>query len=357
MNKGGVYVRDARKDPFARVPVALIDRFGAKIRCNGVAVYTVLAAHASRFTRRTFVGYERMAALLGVNEKTIRRAIDLLLKYRIIHRESGTRKGSKGVNQYILRDIEPAKPSDGAPLFEGQIGEGWTQVSKGRNERKNGDTESASCEDEGGRVGHGCPRGSDTDVQGGLDTGVQPGWTNRGGRVGHFDDRNKEEPDRSNQISTTTTDLAVSPAASQSEAVLVFEAMRKYSPAVDGEAVERLIGACRQMAPDATANEICHFIHEKGEVVCAARRERVGDFSTVSSVRNPLGFLIIAVPKCFKGPALAAWRATATAVAETADVEMLKCKFCGQNVPAVGLKCCPWCRKNFADVVELEKAN
>ena len=47
-----------------------------------------------------------------------------------------------------------------------------------------------------------------------------------------------------------------------------------------------LVDACRSNAPDATAEEIAHFILEKGKLI-------------TRKIANPVGFLLTAVPKCF----------------------------------------------------------
>ena len=81
------------------------------------------------------------------------------------------------------------------------------------------------------------------------------------------------------------------PASSSS----VREALSVYgSP--DDDAVRHLISQCRKNAPDAEYDEIAYFIHDKGQVI------RKGKIS------NPIAFLLVYVPKCFLGEGLSEFR-------------------------------------------------
>lgn len=66
----------------------------------------------------------------------------------------------------------------------------------------------------------------------------------------------------------------------------VLAAMNEHSKA-DPDAARRMIAACREFAPDATAEYICRHIDAKGLL---ARR-----------ATNPVGFLLTVVPKTFEG--------------------------------------------------------
>jgi len=77
----------------------------------------------------------------------------------------------------------------------------------------------------------------------------------------------------------------------------IWEALRPYVPGVDDDAVRQLAGRCRAVAPDSTEEEIAYFIRVKAEQM------RSG-----STVRNPMGFLQAAVPKCFEGAAFQRFR-------------------------------------------------
>lgn len=96
----------------------------------------------------------------------------------------------------------------------------------------------------------------------------------------------RNTPKEENRQSSTTDDRRA-----------VIQALRTLIPTVDDEAADHLITACREHAPDATTEEICHFIAAKGEHVLR-RRE----------VRNPVGLLQVAVPKCFQGESFRLYR-------------------------------------------------
>jgi hypothetical protein len=66
---------------------------------------------------------------------------------------------------------------------------------------------------------------------------------------------------------------------------IVSAALRPYGDP-DDDAVNALVDACRSHAPDATAEEIAHFVREKGKLI-------------TRKITNPVGFLLTAVPKCF----------------------------------------------------------
>jgi hypothetical protein len=65
----------------------------------------------------------------------------------------------------------------------------------------------------------------------------------------------------------------------------------------DGAAVQDLVASCRKSAPDATEDEIVHFIHEKGAI---AKRNRVSD---------PVSYLLTSVPEAFAGGDISRYRA------------------------------------------------
>jgi hypothetical protein len=92
---------------------------------------------------------------------------------------------------------------------------------------------------------------------------------------------------------------ASAPAATeQNSAVLsapdpVAEALHYWAPGSDAVAKESLCRMVREIAKDATDDEIAHSINVKGPVA--------------RSKKNPTGFLLTAVPNHFRSPAL--WRA------------------------------------------------
>ena len=81
-----------------------------------------------------------------------------------------------------------------------------------------------------------------------------------------------------------------------SSSAAIYQALTKYGH-VDDDALSRLIGTCRQAAPDCTQEEIIHFIQEKAAILRAGR------------IHNPVGFLLTAVPKCFSGETFLLYRA------------------------------------------------
>ena len=64
----------------------------------------------------------------------------------------------------------------------------------------------------------------------------------------------------------------------------------------DRAAVQDLVASCRKSTPDATEDEIVHFIHEKGAI---AKRNRVSD---------PVSYLLTSVPEAFAGGEIARYR-------------------------------------------------
>jgi hypothetical protein len=80
---------------------------------------------------------------------------------------------------------------------------------------------------------------------------------------------------------------------------VVVAAMSPYAPAVDDHAARDLISKCRQMASDATAEEIAVFVDRKGRQIAR------GDIKA----RSVIGFMHTAVPRCFEGESLRQFRA------------------------------------------------
>jgi DnaA N-terminal domain len=70
---------------------------------------------------------------------------------------------------------------------------------------------------------------------------------------------------------------------------LVAQAMSQIAYA-DHNAVTQLVEDCSGIVPDVTAEEICEFVQEKSKIVAAS-----------SIIKNPIGFLLATVPKCFVG--------------------------------------------------------
>lgn len=101
---------------------------------------------------------------------------------------------------------------------------------------------------------------------------------------------------RHTPLEEQTTDKDGQPSSSDPVQALV-RALAAYGP-VDDDGARYLLAQCRRAAPDCTGEEILHFIEAKGEVL----RLRGG------AVRNAVGFLLSAVPKCFSGETLRIYR-------------------------------------------------
>jgi hypothetical protein len=73
----------------------------------------------------------------------------------------------------------------------------------------------------------------------------------------------------------------------------IIEALRSYAPASDDDVAIQLARECRLRAPDASDQEIVHFIRLKAQT---------------PGIRLPLGFLLKAVPRCFEGESFRQFR-------------------------------------------------
>lgn len=71
-------------------------------------------------------------------------------------------------------------------------------------------------------------------------------------------------------------------------------ALRRYVPDVDDDVAGDLFRRCLENAPGASIDEILYVIHLK---------------AGKPGIRVPLGFLLTAVPKCFKGDSYRQFRA------------------------------------------------
>jgi hypothetical protein len=89
---------------------------------------------------------------------------------------------------------------------------------------------------------------------------------------------------------------------------LVRTALSQYTT-VDDAAIRRIINACKNYAPDCTENEIAHFIHEKSVFVTMRG----------SSIKNPMGHFIATVPPCFEGETFRLYRQKQTAERATTE--------------------------------------
>jgi len=90
----------------------------------------------------------------------------------------------------------------------------------------------------------------------------------------------------------------------------VVRALREYLPGVDDASAADLVGACRQKAPDASADELAYFVRLKADLMF-----RMG------TVKSPMGFLKTAVPRCFEGESFRQYRETEARRREAAQRE------------------------------------
>ena len=162
--------------------------------------------------------------------------------------------------------------------------------------------------------GNGAPASPRT----GQESGTRPDTSDDTGRTDEppiiiEEEKNNLEDDSSSSFSaaeeeaapepetTTTAEANASapepPSAEKEEARepgIVFAAMRLYGNP-DDDAVNALVESCRRERADATAEEIAHFIREKGKLI-------------TRKIANPVGFLLTAVPKCFASDSFREYR-------------------------------------------------
>jgi hypothetical protein len=94
-----------------------------------------------------------------------------------------------------------------------------------------------------------------------------------------------EVPPQEEKLSDDTSDLQI-----------IIDALNRYWP-VDQAAAVQLLRDCRRVRPDARADEIAFFVHEKLDL---ARTNR--------NITNPTGLIIATVPQSFVGPSLEEFR-------------------------------------------------
>ena len=95
--------------------------------------------------------------------------------------------------------------------------------------------------------------------------------------------------------SASTTVLSSEATTTTAPAELI-SGLQKLLEFVDTEAATLLWNECRLRVPDCRADEVLYFAQGKA-TVCAGGR-----------IRNPVGFLLTTVPKCFEGPAFMSFR-------------------------------------------------
>jgi hypothetical protein len=117
----------------------------------------------------------------------------------------------------------------------------------------------------------------------------------------------------------TTPDTERDPGPKRDTGANIIKTLRDYLPDIDDPSILELIEACRQKAPDASEEEIDHFVRIKADLM-----QRMG------TVKSPMGFLKTSVPRCFEGESFRQFRHAetkrreATALREAAQEEELR---------------------------------
>lgn len=101
-----------------------------------------------------------------------------------------------------------------------------------------------------------------------------------------------------------STHLSLAQKPNGESVTVVREALARYG-SVDDDAVQKIIAECRKNAADASCEEIAHFIHDKGQVVRSGK------------IHNPIAFLLVYVPKCFLAEGLHAFRQEQSRIRES----------------------------------------
>jgi predicted transcriptional regulator len=99
--------------------------------------------------------------------------------------------------------------------------------------------------------------------------------------------------DKTSSASRTSTSSETTTTTAPAELISGLQRMVEF---VDSEAATLLWNECRFRVPDCRTDEVLYFAQGKASV-CAGGR-----------IKNPVGFLLATVPKCFEGPAFTNFR-------------------------------------------------
>jgi DNA-binding transcriptional ArsR family regulator len=107
-------VRSGRRANFYITENSFIDHYAREVGTTGIAVYHALARHANCETRSTWVGTAKVAELLGVEQRTVQRALKKLESLNLIRIIR-----SSNMTTYFLIPV-PARPKTATviPLFD-----------------------------------------------------------------------------------------------------------------------------------------------------------------------------------------------------------------------------------------------
>lgn len=101
-------VRDRRKPGWAWFERAVLDRYGATIGPDGIAVYMVLAAYANNDEQSSFPSYQTIADKIGRSRRQVIRTIAHLEQLGLIAKAPRYDAGAEpSSNLYILLELRP----------------------------------------------------------------------------------------------------------------------------------------------------------------------------------------------------------------------------------------------------------
>jgi hypothetical protein len=203
------------------------------------------------------MGYDRLAKLVRLDEKSVRQLIPKLVAKRVLEVLAGEDSSARIGRTYRIFSYEE--------ILERQRAENMRFViKKGRavvfvwplEEMRRPRTRRATA-------GSGIPTEGDIATVGDL----------------YRDDKSGAYQSLVAQSGTDQREVEAGP---------VEQALNHYVRA-DGEAARMIIAGARRCVPNATMEEIVYFIHDKGRLARAGK------------IANPLAYLLVYVPKCFEG--------------------------------------------------------
>jgi len=107
-------VRSGRRANFYITENSFIDHYAREVGTTGIAVYHTLARYANCETRSTWVGTARVADLLGVDQRTVQRALKKLESLNLIR----IIRSSSMTTYYLVPVPSRPKTADVIPLFD-----------------------------------------------------------------------------------------------------------------------------------------------------------------------------------------------------------------------------------------------
>ena len=246
-------------------------------------------------TKTFSLGYDRIAKLVRLNEKSVRLLLPKLIAKRIIEVIASENSATRTGRTYRIFSYEEILERQRAAnlLYVVKNGRAVEFVQAGASPLARGTPTVGETEDhrnsldypgESPTVGSSAKPTKPTVV---ATSTVSVGQT-PSQPVGHSS---------KTSVGVTTTPLDIIPVKQQSQTTSssVRKALASYG-LPDDDAVHHMITQCKKNAPDVEYEEIAHFIHEKGQIIRNGR------------ISNPIGFLLVYVPKCFLGEGLREFR-------------------------------------------------